>query len=266
MKRYTSDDLRLALADALAGRKNQVIVHASLFALGRPVGVEPRQLTATLLALLEQTLGEDATIAVPTFNFGFCNGVPFDIRNTPSEGMGSFAEFVRRHPLAKRTPHPMQSLSVLGTAAESICRPDPKCAYADEGAFGILRALDATILLLGVGFEAASIIHFSEFAHNVPYRFRKPFTAEYIDELGQHHYRTYEMHARRESPQPLLGLERLDTWLRASTGFRRIQVGSGEIRSVSARDLLDCVDAKLSDDPLALLSNREDVKMALNTT
>ena len=263
MSRYKSADLANALAYALADCAGTVILHAGLHALGRPNDIQPRDLPAWTVESIMENLGTTGTLAVPTFNFDFCRGLPFDIAHTPSKGMGSVAEQVRTDCSAIRTPHPMQSLAAVGAQAESLRLGDPKCAYAQEGAFGQLLALDATLLLIGVGFEAASIVHFAEYGQRVPYRFIKSFAGEYIDELGRRETRSYELHARHESAQPILQLSRLDDWLAENSRFRITRVGHGLIRAVPARELVQSVDQHLEKDALALLANADSVKSSL---
>ena len=47
-------------------------------------------------------LGETGTLLLPLFNFDFCAGMPFDIRNTVSH-MGALTEAARARPQAVRT-------------------------------------------------------------------------------------------------------------------------------------------------------------------
>ena len=44
-----------------------------------------------------QAVGDSGTVLFPLFNFGFSNGEPFDIRNTPSK-MGKLTEAARLYP------------------------------------------------------------------------------------------------------------------------------------------------------------------------
>ncbi len=77
-----------------------------------------------LEAILE-VIGPEGTLIVPTFNFGFAKGEPYDPLTTPSVGMGAFSEFVRRLPGALRTSHPMQSIAVVGRWAADLAGAIP---------------------------------------------------------------------------------------------------------------------------------------------
>ena len=85
-----------------------LLVHSSYKSFG---GVEggPKSVINALL----QVLGGEGTLVMPTFNFDFCKGVPWDIRSTPSH-MGFITNLVRAYPDAKRVFHPIYSFAVLG--------------------------------------------------------------------------------------------------------------------------------------------------------
>src|ERR1700689_413341 len=70
-----------------------------------------QQLTAE--SVLESFIaagGPTGPLLFPLFNFDFCQGKPFDIRQTPSQ-MGLLTELARRHPDAVRTGNPTYSFA-----------------------------------------------------------------------------------------------------------------------------------------------------------
>ncbi|NTU55794.1 MAG: AAC(3) family N-acetyltransferase, partial [Anaerolineales bacterium] len=68
-----------------------LLVHSSYKSLG-PVDGGPQ----TVIRALEAALGTegDGTLIMPTFNFDFNKGAPWDVRTTPSK-MGVLTELVR---------------------------------------------------------------------------------------------------------------------------------------------------------------------------
>ena len=79
-------------------------------------------------------VGAEGTVLFPLFNFGFSNGEPFDIRNTPSK-MGKLTEAARLHPDAVRTGHPVYSFAVIGAKADRFKgidnrTPPPACCLS----------------------------------------------------------------------------------------------------------------------------------------
>ena len=84
-------------------RGDTIFVHSSYSTLGKaPGGVEggPQTVIDALLDLL----GPQGTLIMPTFNYDFLRGSPWDIRTTPSQ-MGVLTELVRTDPRAKRMFH-----------------------------------------------------------------------------------------------------------------------------------------------------------------
>src|SRR3989337_3984316 len=118
-----------------------LLVHSALQYLGRPAGGLEMYYRAIRQALdidpppALPVPGLNGTLAVPAFNFDFTRGGAYDPVNTPSVGMGSFSEYVRTRPGAQRTPHPMQSLAVVGGHAADLVRRDTPCAFDPGSAF-----------------------------------------------------------------------------------------------------------------------------------
>ncbi len=118
------------------------------------------------------------TLVVPTFNFSFARGESYDPKVTPCEGMGAFSEYIRQHPKALRTPHPMQSLAIIGHSAEDLSGRDTASAFDPGSAFERMLELDFRLLLLGADIQAVSMVHYSEQRAAVPYRYWKDFTGK----------------------------------------------------------------------------------------
>jgi aminoglycoside 3-N-acetyltransferase len=195
---------RAKLAEDLAGLglvpTEDVLVHCSLRSIGR-LEHGPR----TLLEALGDVLGPASTVAVPTqttYNSWsspdhrrstrgmtagelseYLGALPgFDPDATPSQGMGAFAEYVRTRPGACRSTHPQTSFAALGPAAAEIARPHPLASHLGEDSpLGRLHARGARTLLLGVGFDRATVFHLAEYW---PGRRRRAYHAKIGDPGG----------------------------------------------------------------------------------
>lgn len=160
-------------------RGRVVLVHSSLRRI-RPAPPGP----ATLLAALVDTLGPEVTIVVPVhtannsvtspaFRAAAARSSPeaaeaaivgFDPALTPSFGMGSFAEHVRRTSGAVRSGHPQVSFAALGPAAEDLmARHDLDCHLGERSPIGRLYEQDADILMAGVGYDSCTGLHLAEY-------------------------------------------------------------------------------------------------------
>ncbi len=178
-------DLEGLAADlrALGVRRGQdLLVHSSL----RSIGPVEGGADAVLGALCE-VAGPAATIVVPTHTSGnsrsstvfraATSGLSgaklerhlddmsgFDPATSPSNGMGVFAEYVRTRPESLRSTHPQTSFAALGPGAADCTRDHLlHCHLGESSPLGWLYRHDATVLLLGVGYEACSAFHLAEY-------------------------------------------------------------------------------------------------------
>ena len=162
-----------------------VLVHSAIQYLGQPLGG-----VAMYYAVLCQALGIESgpnpaapssgTLAVSVFNFAFARGEPYDPLTTPAVGMGALSEYIRQRPEAHRTPHPMQSLAVVGSHAADLASRDTPSAFDAGSAYARMLELDFKLILLGANIQAVSLLHYCEQRADVPYRYWKEFTGSYF--------------------------------------------------------------------------------------
>ncbi|MFC3502219.1 aminoglycoside N(3)-acetyltransferase [Micromonospora krabiensis] len=170
---------QFAAAGVTAGRS--VLVHASMRAVGHVDGG-----AATVLAALRRVIGRAAVVvpaqtpnnstSSPAYRLATRGMTPaevarhiariegFDPATTPSFGMGAFAEHVRREPAAVRSTHPQTSFAAVGHGAAELMRVhDLDCHLGERSPLGALYEADATIVLLGVGYDACTALHLAEY-------------------------------------------------------------------------------------------------------
>ncbi len=241
-------------------RGDGVLVHSALHFLGKPEGgVE------MILQVLADTLGIDladpsptaseGTLVVPAFNFAFARGEPFDLHNTPSIGMGVFSELVRKHPLARRTPHPLQSVAAIGRYASELADCHTLGAFDPGSAFERMVELDFKILLLGADVQAISLLHYAEQRVGVPYRYWKEFHGRV--RIGeQWEERTYRMYVRNLDLDPKIDLHAVQQRLVDRGKWHSQAVNYGLISLCRMRDFVEVVEEFLREDPWSLVTNR----------
>jgi aminoglycoside 3-N-acetyltransferase len=183
------DRQRLAADLAALGlpRGRDVLVHCSLRRVG-PVAGGPR----TLFRAIRSVAGPAATVVVPTQTSNNSTTSPafraatdgmsdadrlryeqrmegFDPDHTPSYGMGALAEYVRRRPDAVRSAHPQTSFAAVGPGAEQIVAGHALHSHlGEESPLAILYKRDAGVLLIGVGYEACTVLHLAEYRLPTP--------------------------------------------------------------------------------------------------
>ncbi|MFG3710357.1 aminoglycoside N(3)-acetyltransferase [Micromonospora sp. NPDC047730] len=229
-----------------------VLVHCALSRVG-PVAGGP----AALLDALRDVLGEGGTVVVPAQTAG--NSVtsrafraatagltgpevaaveaaiaPFDPDRSPSEGMGIFAEHVRRQPGALRSRHPQTSFAALGPGAARLTAVhDLACHLGERSPLGALYAADAVVLLLGVGWSACTAFHLAE------YRLRRPpaeraYRCYVRGPDGRRVRRDFRAPDLDDADFPLIGRALTD-----AGGVRPGRVGGAECRLVGLRAAVD---------------------------
>lgn len=168
-----------------------VLVHSSFKSFG-PVngGAE------TIIEALLTTLGSDGTLLVPTFNYEFCEGVPYDRKNTPSK-MGIISELIRKRSDAKRIYHPIFGFAAIGSEAKSFGKIKNISAYGADSAFTRLMELDGKILILGLSYnDSMTFFHYVEETVGCNYRYMKDFTGKIIYEDNTSKVETFKFFVR----------------------------------------------------------------------
>ncbi len=154
-----------------------LIVHSSLSSIGWVVGGPPTVVRAFLHAI-----GESGTLAMPAATPQCADPakwtdpmVPqarldevrehlplFDPQTTPTS-MGAIPETFRTWPGTLRSNHPLESVCARGPLASGITKDHPLAFSEGHGSpFEKLYDLDSRVLLLGVGFNRCTALHFAE--------------------------------------------------------------------------------------------------------
>ncbi len=155
-----------------------LLVHCSLSRFGLVAGGEQ-----TVVESLRRAVGRFGTVAMPAQSWHLCDpdflndpeldapardamrrSLPaYDLRLTPTRTMGRVAELFRTLPGAVRSPHPHRSFAAEGPAAESITgRHELADPFGEDSPLTRLCAENATVLLLGVGYDSCTALHLAE--------------------------------------------------------------------------------------------------------
>jgi aminoglycoside 3-N-acetyltransferase len=242
-----------------------LLIHSAIQYLGYPEGglemyyrVICRSLNINP-SLADQVPGVNGTLAAPAFNFAFAQEGGYDPMNTPSVGMGAFSEYVRTRPEARRTPHPMQSLAVVGGYAADLASRDTLCAFDSGSAFERMLELGFKLLLLGADIQAVSMLHYSEQRAAVPYRYWKEFSGSYRTPQGWER-RSYRLFARDLDIDARIELYPVQKRLQEQGQWCSLPLNYGEVAVCRLADLVAEIDRWLAQDPWSLVTNRPTIK------
>lgn len=130
---------------------------------------------------LIEYIGEKGTLIIPTFNFDFCKGKTFSIKDTPSQ-MGVFSETLRLKAGKNRSWHPVYSFVIFGSLPKDFLKFKDYSAYGRLSLFHWLTLNDGKISVINLPDQKSmTYYHYVEEELKVNWRKSKIFTGNYID-------------------------------------------------------------------------------------
>src|SRR6266511_3845188 len=221
-----------------------LLVHSSYKSFGEVEG-GPQ----TVIRALDAALGTQGTLIMPTFNFDFNKGVPWDVRTTPSK-MGVLTELVRKDPRAKRVFHPFYSFAILGQRAEMLGSMRYKSSYERNSVFGKLRDLDGKIMVIGLSYtNSMTFFHHIEQMEGVDYRFLKQFTGEVTDENGKTYTDTFEMLVRDINKGVITEVDPMGALMEQAGVIKSAKIGEAEVKLMKANEAYEFTAREMKRDP-----------------
>jgi aminoglycoside 3-N-acetyltransferase len=224
-----------------------LLVHSSYKSLG---GVEggPK----TVIDALLEVLGVEGTLIMPTFNFDFCMGEPWDVRNTPSH-MGAMTNMVREHPDAKRVFHPIYSFAILGKHAEFLTQERYKSSYGPNSLFAKLRQLDGKIVVIGLRYtDSMTFFHHVEEMEGVDYRYMKEFSGMVTDEDGNTYKDTFTMLVRDLDKGVITEVDPMGELMEEAGVITVNRIGEAKVSLMKANEVYEFTAREMRRDPRLL--------------
>ena len=223
-----------------------LLVHSSYKSFGEVEG-GPQ----TVIRALEAALSTDAegTLIMPTFNFDFNMGVPWDVRTTPSK-MGVLTELVRVDPRSKRVFHPFYSFAILGKHAEMLGSLRYKSSYERNSVFGKLRDLDGKVMVIGLSYtNSMTFFHHIEQMEGVDYRFLKQFTGEVTDWDSRTYTDTFEMLVRDIDKGVITEVNPMGELMEKAGVIKSAKIGEADVKLMKANDVYAFTAREMRRDP-----------------
>lgn len=181
MHKLTYEGLVSALRSAGICAGDVVHVQSDLLRIG-PVDCGPKreQVLEFYLQAFLDVVGDKGTLSVGTsFEDYGRYGTTFELEHSPSR-QGVFSEFIRTRPEARRSIHPIVSVSAIGEKASAVCDGPHFEGFGYQSAWGRLHRLNAKIVALGLGVElegGTTFFHYLEHLYGVPYQYTKIYDA-----------------------------------------------------------------------------------------
>ena len=253
----TLEDLVSDLEELGLDSGDELVVHSSLSSIGWVDGG-----AETVVDALLTVVGEEGTIAVPTFTPVVVREEPFDRERTPS-GTGAVTEALRARPEALRSDHPTHSVSAIGPAARALTRNHRlERSLGPDSPLHRLAQRGGKVLLIGVGLERNSTLHVAEALAELPYKtgtnrvLRREAGGNEGDETEDANTTVRTVETARVGCGK--GFPVLEPVAEAAGALTRGTVGAADARLIAGEDIISTALAVLEDDPGFLLCEKPD--------
>lgn len=225
-----------------------LIVHSSFKALGL-IDASPVDAIRTLT----ESVGSEGTLMMPTFTYcysGIWGMKPFNPATTPSVFMGILPETLRQYPGALRSASPTYSVAAIGKHAKALTEGKENAGGLGAGSsFEEAYRLGAKILLIGVGNNRNSMIHYAEHASGLPYcdiPYREFWGhSALVEKDGE----AIEVPLNPDFPGCSANFGEADEFLVEQDLLTRGHIGSGVGYSIDAREMVDAIASELQKRP-----------------
>jgi aminoglycoside 3-N-acetyltransferase len=229
-----------------------VIVHSSFKALG----LNDKSPADVICSFIE-FLGPSGTLVMPTFTYS-CKGIwnvdPFNIEKTEGRLNGILSETLRKYPGSSRSAHPAYSISAIGKEALRLTeKKENASALGNGSSYEQCYQLNGKILLIGVGNERNSMLHYAEVAAGLPYN-GIPFRQFWgITALVEKENGVIEVPLVPEFPGCSANFGIADNYLLKKGIIKRGKICNADSMLLNIRDMIDAVVIKLREQPSWLL-------------
>ena len=248
------EELACLIADKTSGCLASIHIDASgLIRLGDDNGERLENFNKLILRI--ESLG--GKVMIPTFSYSYPKDEQFNMLETPSD-VGIVTEYIRKRNPLKRTADGMFSYLLFNN--------DPESQYfdvVDYEIFGkdslIAELFNANGYICCVGnvfYNTPTEVHFMEQLLDVPYRFNKNMSGEFVDHNNKLHQQNLLFYCRDLEIDLYSDMTRLETDLRAENLFEYWQVEGldFQIEAVHMKDIFELLKIKLEENPLYLCS------------
>ena len=172
---YPKSKISEHLADLGINPNDNIMIHGNAGIASQYIynkGEEP------IIGFFKELIGYicDGTIIVPTFTYSATKSEVFDVDRT-SSNVGLFSEKFRLIDGAKRSHHPIFSVSAIGKNTSYFIDARIDDCFGKNTFFDKLYNNNVKIVMMGCDFERATFLHYVEQKLDVSYRYFKQFNA-----------------------------------------------------------------------------------------
>jgi aminoglycoside 3-N-acetyltransferase len=228
-----------------ANKATHILIHSDvLFGLKVKFESQSQFLDQHISELLDICYPMD--IIMPSFNYDFCKGKPYNIK-TDSSQVGTLSEHFRLNYSKWRTSTPVFNFSGTGNnVSNTKYNTDP---FDEESVFGFLTKNNALLMHYGSGFNSTTLIHYVErISGQLVYRFDKQFSGKVIDNDNQEFSCDLKYHVRPLNYKMEYDWQKLEQELINSNIIKKFKEGRTQIIIGNISNIVDFWLKKLNYD------------------
>jgi len=226
-----------------------VIFHSSMASIGWIVGG-----SGTVISALMEVVSDNGNLVMPTQSGD--NGEPsnwkrpavpedwwqiireetppYNPETTPTRSMGIIPETFRKYPNVYRSPHPTASFGAWGNNAQYIVETHPyDDPFGESSPLAKFYQLNAKILLVGIGLESITSLHYAEYKADLPNRPEENRGAALL-ENGKRVWKTWKEQEFSDED-----FHKIAADFEEQEGFSPVYIGQAESHIFNMRELVD---------------------------
>ncbi|WP_421252901.1 AAC(3) family N-acetyltransferase [Aeromonas jandaei] len=232
-------------------RGSALMVHSDAMAVAQFPGQSNNAGMHAFWSGIQECLGDEGTLLVPTFTYSLTRQVCFDRATSPSE-VGLMTELFRTLPDVGRTRDPLFSMAVWGAGGDEIITAGGHDCFGQDSPFAWLAAHDGWIAGFACHPDRITFTHYVEQQLGVDYRFMKRFEGEVCDG-GDVRPWYCDYFVRRLDLASEIDLSRLVDALKSQGKWRQALFGRLPVWAVRCADFAAVAKQLIAEHPHALI-------------
>ena len=244
------NDIVEGLRDSGIEAGDTVLLHCSLKSIGFVEGGAD-----TVIDAFVEVLGEDGTLLMPSFQHGsefflVDRGCRFDVRTSPSE-VGKVTETFRKRPNVIRSLNPTHCTAGVGKMAGKILSGHEFCPVSCGwgSPYHKICVNRGKIVLLGVGHNSNTTLHFVENVSGAPTVCPIKYKAIVVDNYGQE----IEVGTYPHMPSLPRKYTKVEKLLIEAGYQTSAKVGNAECKVIKAHEMSELLCAVIRENPMFLI-------------
>lgn len=191
-------------------------------------------------------IGEKGTLIFPTYNWDFCKGICFDYNKTKCM-TGALGTLALKRKDFIRTRHPIYSFAVWGKGKEALYEMDNTSSFGADSPFAYLKEHEFKNLFIDVTLQhSMTFVHYvEEQVGDLPYRYQKNFTGEYIDREGNSSIKTVSMLVRNLEKETCVTINPMEIIFENAGIERRYTINDIEFKFIDLAAAYELIEADI---------------------